>query len=310
MLKHRLISGLSLVGFICAFVFWPHRLASVLFLIFGLGLVILAMREFFQIAKGVGAPGYRRTTLVAGVALALVPALVTAFPAVRGLLGDPDQPQAVAAFLDFAIIGIFLLSCFSILFRSPDFEVGVRGFFASAAGFFYVGWTMAFLSRIFFFGYDWDPQTGASGSYLFLYVVLVTKFGDIGGYAVGNIASKRAGGNHKIIPRVSPGKSWEGLCGSVLFSVGIALFLSYAFGTHLNPGNAGALSGWQNVFVAVFMALLGLVSDLTESVLKRAGKVKDSGSSIPGLGGVLDAVDSLLLVAPVFYCYLLFATSR
>lgn len=301
------MTGIGLIAFVAAFVFWKHKAASALFLLFGGSMVVFGLREFFSIARALGAKGYEKWTIACCLTLALMPGAISCFPFLRRLSdGMQDKMTGLPGFMDMAVMAVYLIGCFAILFRSDDFTDGVKGLFASLAGFFYVGWTMSFLARIYF----WDYQdVDAPGRFLFLYVVIVTKFGDIGGYTLGKIMSKRKGGNHKIIPRVSPGKSWEGLCGSVLFSVGIALILERLLGSGLDLGNAGALNGGRNVLVAVFLALLGLVSDLTESTLKRASGVKDSGSTLPGLGGVLDAVDSLLLVAPIFYCYLIYATS-
>lgn len=306
-LKYRLITGSALIAALALIVFWPHRLAAALFLVFGGGLVLLATREFFGIAKGLGAKGFPRLTCLATLTLAILPGASACFSALATL------PEFL---LEQLVMAVFLVASFALVFRSEDFSQGVRDFFVSVAAFFYIGWSLHFLSRIYF----WGGDLATTGRYLFLYVVIVTKFGDIGGYTLGKLASLRPGGNHKMVPRVSPGKSWEGLLGSVLFSVGIALVLSHFLGdrlhldTRLEPallfGQVASqpVSGWSTVLVAVSLALLGLISDLTESVLKRAGGVKDSGTSLPGMGGVLDAVDSLVLVSPVFYCYLLFVT--
>lgn len=128
-----------------------------------------------------------------------------------------------------------------------------------------------------------------------LWVVMVTKACDIGAYFTGT-----AIGRHKLIPWLSPGKTWEGLAGGVTLSC-IA-----------GAAGAGLLGvAWQPVGTVVIVAgvagLLGLVGqggDLLESVLKRDAGVKDSGRSIPGFGGILDVIDSPLLVGPFAYWWL------
>ena len=129
--------------------------------------------------------------------------------------------------------------------------------------------------------------------WIVIWVLLTTKSSDIGAYTLGSLI-----GRHKLIPWLSPGKTWEGLLGAVLFAAGIgvlgAMILSWA-GIPKRPALVpAALLG------AVF-AIAGQAGDLLESVLKRDAGAKDSGGTIPGFGGVLDVIDSLLLAAPVAY---------
>lgn len=123
-----------------------------------------------------------------------------------------------------------------------------------------------------------------------IWIVVVTKFTDIGGYIFGVCF-----GNHKILPKVSPGKSYEGLIGGMLSSAVMGAFFAVFFAKYMPP-SFGAIDG------AIFGALLGflgLVSDLAESCLKRNANVKDSGNIIPGIGGAFDLLDSLIASSPV-----------
>lgn len=130
------------------------------------------------------------------------------------------------------------------------------------------------------------------GLLLLLWVVAVVKFADVGAYLTGRWLGKTP-----LAPRLSPGKTWEGLGGGVLLAVLVGLTLSYAF-----PEVFDAAAGHLQIVVgAMVLALISAVSDLMESSLKRQARVKDSGRMIPGIGGVLDLVDSLLLTAPVAY---------
>ena len=108
-------------------------------------------------------------------------------------------------------------------------------------------------------------------------------------------------GRYKLCPAISPGKTWEGFAGGLAGSVAAALVVASFF----LPG--------QNAFLVMAVALvlgcLGVVGDLAESLVKRAFNVKDSGTILPGHGGLLDRIDSLLLSAPVLY-YLLSFPSR
>jgi len=121
-------------------------------------------------------------------------------------------------------------------------------------------------------------------------VLAITWLNDTGAYAAG-----RAFGKHKLYPAVSPGKTWEGLVGGTLASVGGA----FAVKALLLP----ALSPLGCLAVALPCSVLGPVGDLSESMLKRAYQVKDSGKLLPGHGGLLDRVDALLFNLPYVWLY-------
>ncbi len=137
-----------------------------------------------------------------------------------------------------------------------------------------------------------DP---GAGRWLLLYLVAVTKCGDIGGYLGGTAsAALMKGGNHKMFPGISPKKSWEGTITGLVFSVCISLGLGIWL--------AGSL-GFSSKFLVLAGILLyvgGVMGDLAESVVKRIAGTKDSGALVPGMGGVLDVLDSLLVNAPAF----------
>ena len=130
---------------------------------------------------------------------------------------------------------------------------------------------------------------------LLLYVICVVKSMDTGGYIFGLLSNKfMPNGNHKIVPSISPKKSWEGFFGGIAFSVGVALLL-WKFG--MQPFTMGV---WMTVISGVVLALGSFDGDLTESALKRAAGIKDSGSIIPGMGGVFDVLDSFIFNGMLF----------
>ena len=136
-----------------------------------------------------------------------------------------------------------------------------------------------------------------AGAWMLLMVVLVTKCADIGGYTAGRLF-----GRHKLIPWLSPGKTWEGLAGGLVFAGAAAVLLYMTVLPSVGEGNAD-----QWVWAALFGALLaigGLIGDLTVSMLKRHAQCKDSGTLLPGMGGVLDVLDSLLVTGPVAWMLL------
>ena len=140
------------------------------------------------------------------------------------------------------------------------------------------------------------PGTPVTGAGLVLYVVLLTQANDVSQYIWGKSLGRR-----KIIPRVSPGKTWEGFLGGMGTSVVLAGFL----GTWLTPlpWHLAAVSG-------LLVSVAGFFGDLNMSCVKRDLCIKDTGAMLPGHGGILDRVDSLTLTAPLlchfirFFCYL------
>ncbi len=134
------------------------------------------------------------------------------------------------------------------------------------------------------------------GVNLVVFLILVTKFGDIGAYTIGTLTSKIKNGNHKIIPSISPKKSWEGTIGGLITSIVVSVIMCRLYQIPM----VTAIVLGAGLFIG------GFIGDLAESSLKRCAEIKDSGNAIPGIGGVLDLVDSLLINAPLFYVLLLY----
>ena len=137
--------------------------------------------------------------------------------------------------------------------------------------------------------------------YLLLAVFVLIWVNDSGAYCVGMLTSKLPGGNHKMFPRVSPKKSWEGLIGGFVFTIGVAFILNRFgwFNAITKEGNELLIACGFAFIVSGF----GTLGDLMESLFKRTIGVKDSGKFLPGHGGVLDRFDSILLAAPVVLIY-------
>jgi len=128
-------------------------------------------------------------------------------------------------------------------------------------------------------------------------VIIVTKMGDIGAYAVGRLL-----GRNKMAPGLSPGKTIEGAIGAIVFSVGASAVTFLWLVPKMNAdANATTWLGWSLFGAAVCVS--GMVGDLAESLIKRDVEQKDSSSWVPGFGGVLDILDSLLLASPVAYAF-------
>ena len=130
--------------------------------------------------------------------------------------------------------------------------------------------------------------------WLMLALFILLWVNDSGAYIVGSLMAKRKGGNHKMFPRVSPAKSWEGLIGGFVFD----LIAGYVF---FRVGWMGDMTLMNSLLFAFAGGVFGTLGDLMESLFKRTLGVKDSGKFMPGHGGVLDRFDSLLLAVPVIY---------
>ena len=136
----------------------------------------------------------------------------------------------------------------------------------------------------------------ASGVELFLFFVLGTKIGDIGAYVIGVSTNKlMKNGNHKMIPSISPGKSWEGAAGGLFFSILFSVLMyKFAF-----PDFTYGI--WFPIVLGAVLFVFGAAGDLAESCIKRTCGIKDSGHTIPGIGGVFDLTDSLMLNSLIFF---------
>jgi phosphatidate cytidylyltransferase len=135
--------------------------------------------------------------------------------------------------------------------------------------------------------------------WIILWVLLVTKSCDTGAYFTG-----RAIGRHKLIPWLSPGKTWEGLFGGIVLASLMGALGAWILG---RTGVSGSPSPLVGVAAGVVFSLIGHAGDLMASVLKRDTGVKDSGSALPGMGGIIDVLDSPLLVFPAAYWLLVLA---
>ena len=132
-----------------------------------------------------------------------------------------------------------------------------------------------------------EGNPGAGGAGLVLYLVFLTQFNDVAQYIWGKLLGRR-----KIVPTVSPNKTWEGFVGGVATTVALAVLLAPL----LTP-----LDRPMALAAGLLIGVAGFIGDVTISALKRDLGVKDSGSLLPGHGGILDRIDSLTFTAPLFF---------
>jgi len=133
-----------------------------------------------------------------------------------------------------------------------------------------------------------------TGHFYVLYLVVITKFSDMGAYLTGSVLGK-----HLLVPHISPKKTWEGFFGALGFS----LLGSYAM-LALMPHKLSLIDYGHGTVLGLLLGFAAIIGDLAESIIKRSCDVKDSGRLLPGIGGALDLIDSLLFTAPLLFFYM------
>ncbi|HKD58989.1 MAG TPA: phosphatidate cytidylyltransferase [Terracidiphilus sp.] len=232
---------------------------------------MLAAWEFMALTERCGAKPPRIPVLAAIAAL---------------FAGNYQWPDETITFFGFLCI-ILLLYC---VFASPIERV-LADATSSVFALFYLGLTLVPIPML---------REQSNGPSLLAFLFLTVWAGDILAMYTGRMFGRR-----KLSPRLSPNKTWEGTIGSVLGSVAVAGIL-LAVSTYLAQWNSARLSfadevWWYWLILAVVVNVAAQVGDLAESALKRSAGVKDSGTLLPGHGGVLDRIDALLMAAPVLW---------
>ena len=267
MLKQRIFTAVPLAAALIAAVFLlPVPWLAALF-----GAVVLLGAWEWSVLLGLRSPALRLLYLLPF--LVAMPLLYLRYDLGVSPLRGEVQPLLGAA-------GLFWSVCVLWVRGYP----GSAAIWGSAVGRALIGlWVIlpAWLAVVFLLSFS-------HGQWLMLFVVMIVAAADIGAYFCG-----MAWGRHKMLPAVSPAKSWEGFWGGMLACALLAL-LAWALLPPRHIGWLGVLS------VVMATALAGVVGDLLESMVKRHSGVKDSGSLLPGHGGVLDRIDSLTAAAPVF----------
>jgi phosphatidate cytidylyltransferase len=244
-------------------------------------LAVAGLAEFYGMVEKRGIICFKWCGLAGGILL-----MIGTFLNVTGHLGTHDSPARVNDF-ETSFLILFVLGLCVRQFVSKTSTTGIVSISVTLFGLMYVPWLLNFIQKINFF-------PGVDGKYFLLYFILITKFSDMGAYAVGSLIGK-----HKMIPRISPGKTWEGFAGAILVSTGASLAFVYFFGAHMYGMNS-----LHAVILGVVLSCTAVIGDLIESLFKRETGVKDSGNFFPGIGGILDLLDSLLFNAPIMYLYL------
>jgi len=276
MLK-RIVTGAVLIPIVVLAVYWaPTWVVAIV----AAAVALLATMEFFKLTAQMGLHAFRKWTTVCIVGLFGVQWLLgftevrwlgPNTEVIRGLGGNYESPEV--------IILLFVLgcACIGVMSRAAIADV-LPGIGASAAGLIFVALPFSYLVRL-------EGQE-TRGSMLVLFTLALVWAGDTAAYFVG-----KSIGRVKMSPALSPKKTWEGAAGNLLGS----LIVGYCFARGLRLGPVPWL------VTAALANVAGQVGDLVESAYKRGAGVKDSGALLPGHGGMLDRIDSLILAAPVVW---------
>lgn len=194
-------------------------------------------------------------------------------------------------FADFAIPLFVLLILLAMTAHLVSYERGrdqaALDFGVTVTGITYIGWLGSYLLDI--------RNFSAEGGWWLMLVLPIVWAGDMGGYSIGSVYGK-----HKLAPRLSPNKSWEGYVAGVFTSILIGAFFAYAF-TSIGARQplAGMINPFQGALLGLVIGSLAPLGDLGESMLKRQSGLKDSSNIFPGHGGVLDRIDSWIWGASI-----------
>lgn len=298
MLGQRLTSAAVLVAVLLSILWLDHQHplwgVTGLWLLVPLGLLVVG--TCLDIVRLLAAAGHPSDPIGATLAALAVP-LTAYVPSLWPLLGTPYPADCPLQHSGWIVVGLAMAMLAIFLRQMATYDpqcrgVALRRLLGSVFVAGYVGLPFAVMFAIRSMG---PPGWGLSA---LITMVVVTKVADAGAYFAGKLA-----GRHKLVPRLSPGKTWEGAVGGIVAAVaasyGCFLWLFPALDEAAPPA-----PWWAPLLLGVVGMLAGLVGDLVESLVKRETGAKDSGQTLPGLGGVWDVTDSPLLVAaPAWVIY-------
>jgi phosphatidate cytidylyltransferase len=276
----RFITTIALWSVALVIAFSGYELAFyALISVFGL----IALWEFYGMLDHRSLPNFKVTGMICGTVM-----LVGSFY-YFAKIGPAQSYDFETAVLLFFLLTVFARQMFARLRHDEPLQTMAYTLF----GLLYVLWLFNFITKIVYV----MPRTSSgavTGQFYVLYLIAVTKFSDMGAYLTGSVI-----GRHLMVPHISAKKTWEGFFGALVFALlcSLALF-------KLMPGHLSVLTWTHATILGLLLGFAAVIGDLAESIIKRSTGVKDSGNLLPGIGGALDLLDSLLFTAPLLFFYL------
>jgi len=270
--KQRIFSTLILwiVVVVCFFVIGPDA-AVWLLAVLSLG----SQYEFYGLLEKMGRRPFKNFGSFLGVIMILLPYYANKWA--------NDHVEGIQS----GIIAVTIVACCLRILIERKTEERIESLSSTLLGIIYIPFMLSFLARMI--ELPGDPNQGLM---LVVWLIVTAKFTDVGALLCG-----KAFGKHPMSPNTSPKKTWEGAVGGCIISVGLGFALTF-FAYDSFPSFFTPLWG---TLLALPIAIISIISDLVESMLKRMAAQKDSGSFIPGIGGAFDLTDSLILSAPTGY---------
>jgi phosphatidate cytidylyltransferase len=276
----RFISTVALWTIALAIAFSGYEILFWLLIsVFGL----IALWEFYGMMDHAALPNFKITAMLCGAVM-----LAGSFH-YFSTIGPASSYDFEVAVMVFFLLTVFGRQMFARLRHAEPLQTMAYTLF----GLLYVLWLFNFTTKILYL----TPRSvsgAVTGQFYVLYLIAVTKFSDMGAYLTGS-----AIGRHLMSPQISAKKTWEGFFGA------LALALLCSLGLFkLMPGHLSALTWAHATALGLLLGVGAVIGDLAESIVKRSTGVKDSGGLLPGIGGALDLIDSLLFTAPLLFFYL------
>lgn len=275
----RLSSTVGLWVLMLATIFSGYDVGFFLLLAF---MAMAALWEYYRMLEGDGIGVFTLTGMLCGALL-----LAGGF-----LLMKAQGPERAYDF-ELVVLVLFLIVIFARqMFRGAARDP-LRAMSYTVFGLLYIPWLFSFITKIIYLTPP-DASGEATGQYYVLFLVMVTKFSDMGAYVFGSLF-----GRHPFAPHISPHKTWEGFFGALLTSLLASCWL-FA----LMPEKLSAFRFDDVVILGLLLGFAAVIGDLAESIVKRGANIKDSSHILPGIGGTLDLIDSLLFTAPLLFFYM------
>src|SRR5207253_209780 len=276
----RFVSTIALWAVALLIVFSGYELLFWLLIsVFGM----IGLWEFYGMLDHRGLPNFKVTGMICGAVM-----LVGSFY-YFAKMGPAQSYDFETAVLLFFLLTVFARQMFARLRHDEPLQTMAYTLF----GLLYVLWLFNFITKIVYV-MPRSSSGAVTGQFYVLYLIAVTKFSDMGAYLTGSVV-----GRHLMIPHISAKKTWEGFFGALVFALLCSLPLF-----QLMPGHLSALSWTHATILGLLLGFAAVIGDLAESIIKRSTGVKDSGNLLPGIGGALDLIDSLLFTAPLLFFYL------
>jgi phosphatidate cytidylyltransferase len=237
--------------------------------------------ELYHLLEKIGLKPFRRLGILIGGIISFAPYYTHKYS---------QTEQQIDLELGILAVAVVLV-CLRVL-KEREGSARLNALSSTLFGIMYVPFMLHFLVRIFELS-----SNPSQGLLLTVWVIAIAKFSDVGALLTG-----LAIGKHPLSPTVSPNKTWEGAIGGVAFSILVGVLFAWFFKDKFPEEITLSLAA----LIAFPIAIVAIISDLIESIIKRSADVKDSGRAIPGIGGAFDLSDSIILSAPVGYLILSF----